>query len=159
MHTIENAINLRRSSPQLFLRVSNIELVEQISNTFFHYSHRLSFQSSLAKNGIGMIIPVDGSRGYQTSRGLCRYPIFTSNKNSFVLVITELFPTSNQAWSLGEVEAILTLRSRHPQFLRHDRLHWKPWKQWKLWTIENHDRLRWKSGKTKLSNMCCTFEE
>ena len=49
MHTIENAINLHRSSPQLFLRVSNIELVEQISNTFFHYSHRLSFQSRLAK--------------------------------------------------------------------------------------------------------------
>ena len=70
MHTIENAINLHRSSPQLFHRVSNIELVEQFSNTFFHYSHRLSFQSSLAKNGIGMIIPVDGSRGYQTSRGL-----------------------------------------------------------------------------------------
>ena len=146
MHTIENAINLRRSSPQLFLRVSNIELVEQISNTFFHYSHRLSFQSSLAKNGIGMIIPVNGSRGYQTSRGLCRYPIFTSNKNCFdkrfVLVITELFSKGNQALSLGEVEAILTLRSRHPQFLRHDRLCWKPWtiktmktmNHWKPWS-------------------------
>ena len=59
MHIIENAINLHRSSPQLFLRVSNIELVEQSAT--FHYSHRLSFQSKLAKNGVGMITPVNGS--------------------------------------------------------------------------------------------------
>jgi len=60
MHIIENAINLHPSCPELFLKVSYIELVEQISDGF-HYSHRLSFQSRLAKNGIGMIIPVNGS--------------------------------------------------------------------------------------------------
>lgn len=65
MHIIENAIN----PPQLFLRVSNIELVEQIINTF-HYSHRLSFQSKLAKDGVGIIIQVNGSEDIIPAKGM-----------------------------------------------------------------------------------------